>query len=331
MKHKTSVTIAIIIVFFIAQIAGLITASHNSKVVQTEEGLTVEVKDTAVGQRPQISQQTLVISIIIGILIGTGVILLISKFKKPMVWKAWYGFAVFYSSLIALGSYINAFLASIFALFLTIMKFSSTNPFILNSIEILVYVGISIIFAPLLSPFWAMILLLIISAYDYVAVFKSKHMVKLAEFQKKSGVFSGVKIDYKIKTVHHSAETKEGQKETESHPSYALANRNAGKLETQAKQNKRRAQEENKNRRTALLGGGDIAFPMIYNISIFYFVLSISASKQKALLAGSWVAVAETIALFLLFLTAKKDKYYPAMPPLTIGAILGSISLFILI
>ncbi len=45
------------------------------------------------------------------------------------------------------------------------------------------YTGIAILFVPILNVFWMIILLIVISIYDAYAVWKSKHMVKMANFQ----------------------------------------------------------------------------------------------------------------------------------------------------
>ena len=64
----------------------------------------------------------------------------------------------------------------------------------------------------------------------------------------------------------------------------------------------------------AILGGGDIIFPII-TAGVFY--------EAFGLLSGLLIAGLSTVALAGLFIMAKKGKYYPAMPFITAGLYLG--------
>ncbi|MBT3450841.1 hypothetical protein HN448_02655, partial [archaeon] len=65
---------------------------------------------------------------------------------------------------------------------------------------------------------------------------------------------------------------------------------------------------------TAILGGGDIAFPLM-----FTGVVMIDFGMKLSLL----VSLATTLSLYILFRLAKKDKYYPAMPFVSAGCFVG--------
>src|SRR3989344_3529976 len=123
------------------------------------------------------------------------------------------------------------------------------------------------------------VLLLLISGYDVFAVWKSKHMIKLADFQANSKVFAGLAIPYK--------------KQLSSKRAKAPASKLAA---------------------AAILGGGDIAFPML-----FAGTLLKSFSFPQVLL----VVATATMALAVLLFIAKKGRFYPAMPVLTIGCLIG--------
>ncbi|HEY9701428.1 MAG TPA: hypothetical protein V6C58_03225, partial [Allocoleopsis sp.] len=85
--------------------------------------------------------------------------------------------------------------------------------------------------------------------------------------------------------------------------------------------------------KNAILGGGDIVFPLIFigalmNSMILSSVqinpaVSIELIKQEAFLKSLIVVTSSTISLTLLFFFAKKDRFYPAMPFLTIGCLVG--------
>ena len=125
-------------------------------------------------------------------------------------------------------------------------------------------------------------ILLLISVYDMIAVWQSKHMVKMAQFQTESKVFAGISIPYQIPKGGKAVEGKG-----------------------------RKVKEEIKS---AILGGGDIGFPLL-----FAGVLMKSMSFAKVLI----VPIVVSLALLLLLLMAKKDKFYPAMPFITIGCFVG--------
>lgn len=69
-----------------------------------------------------------------------------------------------------------------------------------------------------------------------------------------------------------------------------------------------------KGKELGLLGGGDIGFTLLFSGVILKFF-----SFTDAII----VSAITTLALLLLFALAKKDKFYPAMPFLTAGCLLG--------
>src|SRR4030042_5906356 len=147
--------------------------------------------------------------IAIGLVIGALLILLIIRMKKVNLWKAWFFVAVFLAISLALGVFLQTYIALIIALVLAILKIKKPNVFIHNLTEVLMYAGIAVFLVPILGDpakislgvipenvLWAAILLIAISIYDFIAVFKSKHMVKMAKFQTQSKVFAGLFVPY---------------------------------------------------------------------------------------------------------------------------------------
>jgi len=66
--------------------------------------------------------------------------------------------------------------------------------------------------------------------------------------------------------------------------------------------------------KSAILGGGDIGFPLL-----FAGVLMKSVGFLKVLV----IPVIVTVGLFLLLYFAKKDRFYPAMPFITLACFVG--------
>ena len=67
----------------------------------------------------------------------------------------------------------------------------------------------------------------------------------------------------------------------------------------------------------AILGGGDVIFPII-TAGVFYKIFG-------SILPALMIMISATLALLYLFVLAEKGKFYPAMPFLTIGMYLGMI------
>jgi len=295
MKHTLSVTLIIVLIFLISQVIGLYAINANTKVTQTPEGgIVVEHEDTAIGERPEIEGPVTFVYIMIAILIGTGLLLLLVRLKKIRVWKAMYFFAVWMTCSITIGVFTYSIIAFPLCLLLALFKVYKPNVWIHNLTELFIYAGIAIIFVPLLDIVWVALLLLAISAYDMFAVWKSGHMVSLAEFQTKSKAFAGVLLSYKLKL-----KPKSGKK---------------------AKRGEKAGEEQ----KSAVLGGGDIAFPMIFaGVVMDTMIRTGIHTKIFAFLYSLIIPAIVTVFLFALLAKARSDRFYPAMPFLTAGCFLG--------
>jgi len=64
----------------------------------------------------------------------------------------------------------------------------------------------------------------------------------------------------------------------------------------------------------AILGGGDVVFPIITAGIVL---------RTMGLLPALFIIAGATIALYLLFAYSKKGKFYPAMPFITAGLLAG--------
>lgn len=251
MKHNWRITVLITVLFFLAQIIGLLIVNHY-----LDRNLPYNI------ERPQFDEKSSSLEIFLTILIVTGLVFVIMKYKIFKLWSVWFYLASASTLMIAFASFLTQNIALIFALILSYFKLKR-QIIIHNLTELFIYGGLAAIFVPVLSLRSIIILLIIISVYDFIAVFKTKHMVKMAKFQTKMKVFPGLLIPYKKKV--------------------------------------------------ALLGGGDIGFPLLFagimlknygNIAFF-------------------VPLFCTAALLVLLFIGKKDRFYPAMPFMTVGCLLS--------
>lgn len=303
MKHPFTPTVLLVLLFVMAQITGLIIIGEYIDIQQTHEtGKTVtntSMFDLSGMQVPEVEDESLSwIVILISVMIGTAIVLLIIKFKKKRLWQIWYLLAVFIALRMALSPLmlriigetntqyvISATLA--LSIFLALLKVFKPNIYIHNLTEIFIYGGIAALLVPVINMFSAVVLLILISIYDIYAVWKSKHMVTMAQFQEVSQVFAGLSVPYKP-----FGKRRKGRKSKKVEEP---------KVVTTVK--------------TAILGGGDIAFPLMFSGA----VMKTTGSFVPPLI----ITATTTIALTIILWKGKKGKFYPAMPFLSLGCFAG--------
>ena len=190
---------------------------------------------------------------------------------------------------------IVSILALAIAFILTFYKIVRRNFIVHNFTELLIYPGLAAIFVPILNVTWIIVLLLLISVYDMYAVWKSKHMVKLAKYQIQNlKIFTGFFVPYLTNE--------------------SLATLRKIKKIKDIKLNEVKEKTKDIKVSLAILGGGDIAFPLIFAGVIL---------RAFSFLEAVIVAFAATLSLLFLFIIAKKEKFYPAMPFITAGCLIG--------
>ncbi len=286
MKHTFKVTLFLAALFLCAQVIGLVIIDRYVDVQKTAE--TGELRWDPLPNiagislaRPEIAPEYSVLYILGAIVIGTALILLIIKFGKISIWKLWFFVAVLVCMHIAFSAFIPSIPSFILALFLAIMKVFRPNVFVHNFTELFIYGGLAVIFVPIMNMFAAVALMFLLSLYDMYAVWRSKHMIAMAKFQTKSGIFAGILLPYAAKKAVTGKPVR------------------AGRL---------------KEVRTAILGGGDIGFPLIFSgvvMKSFGFPMA-------------WILPPViTLSLLLLLLLGKKKHFYPAIPFLTAGCLAG--------
>ena len=300
MKYDKKITLLLVSLFLLSQMVGLVFLAEDMQVVTTPEGNVPVHGETAIGPRPDVDVDSgeSVLYILTGVFIGTVLLLLIIRFSKVNYWKILFFISVLTTITIAMGVFVSPVFAFFIGLFLAILKIFRSNVFVHNLTELLIYAGIAVLFVPLFNVFWAVILLLIISAYDAFAVWQSRHMIKMAKFQTGSRLFAGLMVSLE-----------RGKKS-----SMEKAVKNPPKKE--AKNTQIRTTGE------AILGGGDIAFPLIFSgVVMESFVVTMN--KQMAFLKVLIIPIVLSAVLLMLLIKGKQGKFYPAMPFLTAGCLIG--------
>jgi presenilin-like A22 family membrane protease len=283
MKHSKKITIILLVSFLIAQFLGIAIIHQYIDFDKSTAEETV-FKQIPLVERPDVNEETFFLPVIIAILIGTGIFLLLIKYKKFWIMKIWFMSAIFLALFVALNAFrpekMSIYIPLIIALSIALWRIIKPNFWIQNLSELFIYGGLAAIFAPLFNIFSGIILLILIALYDAYAVWKSKHMIKLAKSQAKSKMFAGLLIPYQIGRIKKSE----------------LAKVKKVKV------------------RTAMLGGGDIGFPLIFAGIIL---------KEMGLWQSLVIPFFAALGLGILFWKANEKKFYPAMPFISAGCLIG--------
>ena len=250
--------------------------------------------------KPEVSFSSIIISFIIAIIL----IFLLMRIRATFFLRLWFFLVVVVALAITMNAvflnfnfpYLN-YLPVILALPLAFYKVFKRNLIVHNLTELLIYPGIAAVFVPILNLWAIVLLLLLISVYDIYAVWHAGFMQKMAMFQiNQLKVFAGFFVPYL---------------------SY--------KQIAQMKKLKASGGKKQKGKKIrvslAILGGGDVVFPII-----MAGVVLRTLGLAQALI----ISVFATLALFFLFMAAKKGKSYPAMPFLTAGCLAGLVLAFLL-
>ena len=290
MKHSTKIAAFLLLLFLLAQVKGLAFLSHS-----INHGEQITFKDTSLGERPEISGFLTIIYMILGILIGTLLLLYLAKKNKVFFWKAWFFLAALIATSITLSTIWESYLTWLLALFITSLRFIYPIRFTQNLSELLIYAGLAIFLVPMLNLLTISLLLIVISLYDAFAVWKSGHMIKMAKFTANSNHFPGLSLNHKP---------------------------------LKSKKSDIKSKVSGQNKKTGVLGGGDVVFPLLFSGTLYVSLLEISSIPFFLALIPS---IFSTLALGYLLFFAKENKFYPAMPYISTGLFLGYIIVLLLI
>jgi len=304
MKHNIKVTIILLAMFIVAQLIGLFIVNFY---LQEENTLPY-----GFDQREQIQQtpnfySQFLISLVISLVIAIILVFFLMRIKSTFIMRLWFFIVIS----LALGIAFNIFgiklglaypgaIALVVGIVLAYFKIFRRNIIIHNLTELLIYPAIAAIFVTMLNLTTVIILLLIISAYDIWAVWKSGIMQKMAGFQINTlGIFGGFFIPYASKKIKDKIKLLKLKYKNKKEIPQTVLKRNKIKVNL------------------AILGGGDVVFPIIAAGVVLKSFNNIYSSLAVVLFAS--------LALLYLFAFGKKGKPYPAMPYLTVGIYLGMI------
>lgn len=291
MKHDVLIVAVLLLLFFSAQIIGLVILANYVDYEKSMETKILVLRPLPFTiERPEVPAEYSFVYIMTGLLLATGIMLLIIRFGRVNLWRFWYLLSVIFCLLVAWYAFMPEEWSLLLAVFFGIWKVFRPNIFVHNATELLMYGGLVVVFAPILSLSSVIILLVLVSCYDIYAVWKTKHMITMAKFLAETKTFAGLFLPYK--PVQLAQKPIVGQ---------------TVKVKV----------------RNAILGGGDMAFPLLFTSTVFKELFLIFGFVPALYLRLLIVPVCATIALALLFWQSKKDVFYPAMPFLSAGCFVG--------
>jgi presenilin-like A22 family membrane protease len=229
-------------------------------------------------------------------LVVTVTILLIAKFWKKQFIQviilgsiAYTSFFVFYPLLSFMVPYvISSSLSIIATAILIVALIKHPEWYIINLCGIIVGVGAIGIFGISLSIFLVIVLLIGLSIYDAISVYKTKHMIDLAD----------AVMDLKLPVMLVVPKTRK----------YSLLKETKGLKEKL---------EDKEEREAFFMGLGDIVMPGILVVSSFYNI------DSNGLLIALSVMIGTLVGFAVLMSVVIKGKPQAGLPYLCSGAILG--------
>ncbi|MFW6130809.1 MAG: presenilin family intramembrane aspartyl protease [Atribacterota bacterium] len=269
-----------VLLFVFTQVLGILVAIRLSKFL----------KDLKLEPEPVSIVDFLIYFVIITLAVL--IFLKISKKGTGLALQIFFVLAVFSGLDILFGAFFGEPIAVVLSACLIILRFIQPTVLIHNLIVIGGLAGIGGMLGLTLLPRDAIILLVILAIYDVIAVYKTKHMVKMAEAMIKKRVILGIIVPGKINQFRAS-----------------MSDVEKNKIPVQ------RILKPGKRSQFMILGGGDLALPL----------LLISSVAGQSIIQAIIVLIFAVFGLLVMhFMFIKlKSKPMPALPPLAIFSILG--------
>ena len=222
---------------------------------------------------------------ILNFLLATLFIFLILRFvkfekEKGTIFKILFILAVLLGGLLFLETWLPEHLSLIFIFVLIFWWLKKPSVLIQDLLIILGIAGTGSILGLSLNPLTVVALLIIFLIYDFIAVYKTKHMVRMAKAMLESRAILAIVIPPNIFGFRESLE----------------------KIQPGGK--------------FLILGGGDIAFPLIFSVSL------IPSGIFNSLIVALFSLIG-LFASFWFFTKQKERKPIPALPPIAFFSIIG--------
>ena len=224
------------------------------------------------------------------ILVFTGLLLLAMKLKRGWIISGFILLSIAVSIYYVMAAFMSPLLALVPTLAIMLLLHFYPEWYIIDSFGILVCAGISSLFGVSMTIPPALLLLVVLAVYDAISVYKTRHMISLAE--------GAIKIKAPLLFVVPKSRDYSFRIDQE------ISN----------------SSEETKKRGAFFLGLGDAIIPTILVISASW---SLPAGGFYGLSLPVLGAMLGTYLGFLLLMTTSRDRPQAGLPFLNSGVILG--------
>ena len=224
------------------------------------------------------------------ILVFTGLLLLAMKLKRGWIISGFILLSIAVSIYYVMAAFMSPLLAIAPTLVIMLLLHFYPEWYIIDAFGILVCAGISSLFGVSMTIPPTLLLLVVLAVYDAISVYKTRHMISLAE--------GAIKIKAPLLFVVPKSRDYSFRKDQE------ISN----------------SSEETKKRGAYFLGLGDAIIPTILVISASW---SLPAGGFYGLSLPVLGAMLGTYLGFLLLMTTSRDRPQAGLPFLNSGVILG--------
>ena len=234
--------------------------------------------------------------VIFGVLTGLMILMMRLPRGKGLIFRAVFILTVWWGSALALSVWMHDTIALVISIAAITLWLFWAKVFLHNALVILGIAGVGSVFGLRFSPESIVALLILFAVYDVIAVYKTKHMIKLARTMLEVRAIFAVIAPSKISLFFS------GMRDVPSDKGPVLPSSRAGA-------------EGSLPKEYMMLGGGDIAFPLMLASSV-----SVHSPANAFIVIGfSFFGLIASFVLF--FLLGRKPM--PALPPIAVFSILG--------
>ncbi|MCJ7479391.1 MAG: presenilin family intramembrane aspartyl protease [Candidatus Nanohaloarchaeota archaeon QJJ-7] len=216
-------------------------------------------------------------------MVATGILLLLYRLKNELVVKIWFNSALVITALMFFDAFLPSIAALAFALVLIGARYRTGSFLVRNLSDVIPFAGAGAFFGVVLGLRAAIVLFALLAVYDYIAVNRTGHMVKLAE----QGIESGTMMGFQYPKEEIGDRPVSGER------------------------------MEKSGDKVGMLGGGDVIMPMMLAVSI---VPVFGPAAAVSTIAGAATAL---FVFLTVIQQRDTERFYPAIPVVGSGALFG--------
>lgn len=262
----------LVALFLLANLLGLLAASN--------------LQGTAAVQQAAAQHEGAESGIFFFLMIGaaTALMLVFYRFNAELLIRIWMVLALVMTTFLFFGSFFDLVTATLLTGLAFLGRYRARSFAATNLYTVFPFAGAGALFGSILGFVPAVLLLGLLSVYDYVSVNISQHMVSLA----KSGIASDTFMGF-------SYPKEDGVDMEDMEPVPA-------------------DEADEDTVKVGMLGGGDIVIPMLF---------AVAALRDFGPIPALMSVLGATVLLHLLLTKSREGQFYPAIPVVASGAVAG--------